>query len=156
MVDMIPDGAKQILEPTPGKGNLVWALRQFYGKYEVTAPADFFKMDHRERFDAIVMNPPYSSNQAYGMPEDLQGLKVGYWILDRCIEMSSHVIALMPWFTLTDSDVRMRKFHDFGLKSITALPRGTFGYSRIQTCILELSEGWNGKTEFIIFERMHK
>ena len=53
MVSLIPDGISTVLEPTPGKGNLVRALNG----YQVTAPSEFW--DVSGRFDAVVMNPPF-------------------------------------------------------------------------------------------------
>ena len=150
MVNMIPKHARTILEPTPGDGNLVRALQGF----RVTAPKNFFDLDPLLRFDSIVMNPPFSSKHGHSIPDDLQksGMLFGYHILEECMEKSDSVIALMPWFTITDSDVRLRRIYRYGLKSITALPRKTFGYTRIQTCIFEMRRGWTGHTLFYPFE----
>lgn len=151
MCSLIPIHAKKILEPTPGQGNIIDCL----DGYDVTAPQDYFKLQQKQ-FDCIVMNPPFSSKSAYGVPDDLEhrGMKLGYYILTECMKMSDSVIALMPWFTLSDSDVRLRYLKDFGLKSITALPRKTFNYVRIQTVIIELEKGYNGATEFKVFDRL--
>jgi type I restriction-modification system DNA methylase subunit len=149
MTSMIPEDAVTVLEPTPGDGNIL----RFLEKYDVTAPDDFFKLE-RQKFDCIIMNPPFSSKYTYGIPEDLDqtGMRMGYYILTECMKMSNHVIALMPWFTLTDSDVRLRFLKTYGLKSITALPRKTFQYTRIQTCIFELHWGWNKETLFRVYD----
>lgn len=64
------------------------------------------------------------------------------------MEMSDNVIALMPWYTISDSDVRMRYLKDYGIKSLTALPRKTFQYARIQTVIIELEKGYRAETIF--------
>lgn len=153
MVGLIPTQAKTILEPTPGAGNLVKALNAF-GRYEITAPEDYFKLDKNRRFDCIVMNPPFSEKYAYGVPAGTEekGMKLGYKILRECMNMSDHVIALMPWFTISDSDVRLRELKAYGLKSITTLPRKTFNYIRIQTMILELEKGYTGETIFRIIQ----
>lgn len=147
MCGLIPPGTKTILEPTPGEGNI---LKHLSG-YDVTAPSNFFMLQ-QSKYDCIVMNPPFSDKTAFGYPESpsLKGMRLGYYIFEECMKMSDHVIALMTWFTLTDSDVRMKKIKDFGLKSITTLPRKTFQYSRIQTCILELQKGFSGETVFKI------
>ena len=124
-----------MLEPSPGDGNIVAAL----WRYRVTAPTDFFLLP-KQRFDCVVMNPPFSSkfckldNSPTG--SDFNGMRMGYWFLTECMKMSDHVIALMPWFTISDSDVRLRHLKQWGLKSVTALPRKTFQYARIQTCVL--------------------
>lgn len=121
-----------ILEPTAGKGNLVKALEQ-YGK--VIAPDDFYKMEKR-RFEWVVMNPPFSP------------MKQGYDILYRCMEMTDNIIALMPYLTIINSEKRTNDIMNWGLKSITNLPRSTFKGSRVQTCILEMKHGWVGDTVF--------
>ena len=72
--------------------------------------------------------------------------------MTKCLHMSDNVIALMPWFTISDSDVRLRALKTWGLKSITALPRKTFDYARIQTVVLELQKGYIGMTEFKVFD----
>ncbi len=99
------------------------------------------------------MNPPFSSKSAFGLPAELDktGMRIGYHILKECMEMSDNVIALMPWFTLVDSDVRMRELKAWGIKSITALPRKTFQYARIQTCVLELDKNFKGDAIFKTF-----
>jgi type I restriction-modification system DNA methylase subunit len=158
MTSLIPRNAKYFLEPSSGSGNLVDAILKHGQKYIgeipcIEVPENFFLLDERLRFDCILMNPPYSDKQAYGIPADLdlKGMKVGYYFLDECMKRSDHVIALMPVFTIIDSDVRKRKLKAFGLKSITSLPRKTFKYTRIQTCILELDRSWWGNTTFRFF-----
>jgi hypothetical protein len=79
-------------------------------------------------------------------------MRLGYHILTECMNMSDNVIALMPWFTLSDSDVRLRSLKKYGLKSITALPRKTFEYVRIQTVIIELERGYEKETLFKVFD----
>lgn len=62
------------------------------------------------------------------------------------MKKSDCVIALMPWLTIADSDVRFRALKAYdGLKSLTPLPRKTFQYARIQTCIIELERGYYQK-----------
>lgn len=153
MASLVPPGAKKLLEPTPGVGQLVEVLKQ--NKYDVTAPDDFFKLDKNSNwFDCIVMNPPFAHAYAYGVPEYLNraGMRLGYHILLECMQMSNNIIALMPWFTITDSDVRLRILKKFGLKSVTAMPRKTFKFARIQTVILNLEKGYDGTTEFVVYD----
>ena len=158
MVSMIPENSIKVLEPTPGLGNIVGALEA--GGYQVTAPEDYFDLNSSWWFDSIVMNPPFSSKYAYldNAPlefiENAKGMKCGYRFLFECMEKSNSIIALMPWYTISDSDDRMRKIYEFGLKSITVLPRKTFQYARIQTCILELKRYFEGPTEFKIYEQI--
>jgi|SRR5688572_3309601 len=149
MASLIPTGTRTVLEPTPGVGNIVSQL----DAYELTAPSDFFALQQDLRFDCILTNPPFSTKYAFGVPKDFehQGMRLGYYILVECMKMSDRVIALMPWFTISDSDVRLRTLKEHGMRSITALPRKTFQYARIQTCILELHRGYKGPTEFKTF-----
>lgn len=155
MVNMLPADAIDILEPTPGNGNIVSELLKI--DKNVYAPEDYFLLDKKLKFHAIVMNPPFSSKSLFieNAPEEyknISGMKVGYNILFECMQKSNRVIALMPWFTISDSDVRMRAIKKYGLKSITVLPRKTFDYARIQTCVLELVKGWNTETIFHVFD----
>ena len=136
MADYLPDNPGTILEPTPGKGNLVKALEK---KGTVIAPDDFFSLNPDSRFDWIVMNPPFTP------------MKVGYEILFKCMEMSDHIVALMPWLTMINSEKRTRAIMDFGLLSITHLPRKTFPGSRVQTCIMEIKKGWHWETSFHVY-----
>ena len=150
--------SKYVLEPTPGHGRLYTTLLQ-HG-HRVVAPEDFFLLDKNDRYDAVVMNPPFAEKYTIldNAPEHYRknGMKVGYMMLFDCMDKANEVIALMPWFTISDSDVRLRNLVDYGLQSITALPRKTFEYVRIQTCILHLKKGYTGVTEFKAFDRMYQ
>ena len=132
MISMIPRGVKSVLEPTPGEGNIRAEL--LLKKYEVTAPKEFFDLEKRH-FDCVVMNPPFTP------------MKLGYQILFDCMEMSDNVIALMPWLTLINGNGRTNKLREFGLKSVTHLPRSIFKGARVQACIIELDKFWNGETK---------
>lgn len=149
MAKEIPLGAKTVLEPTPGIGRIVREVEK--RGYKVTAPDDFFLLTPR-RFDCVVMNPPFSSRFAFleNAPDHLKqhGMRFGYYILQECMKMSDTVIALMPWFTISDSDVRLRCIKQFGLVKIVALPRNTFRYARVQTVVLVLCKGWDEPTTF--------
>jgi len=128
MSSFLPTNAGKILEPTPGKGNLVKSLQK-YG--EVIAPDNFDNIDN-ERFDWIVMNPPFTP------------MKQGYDILYKCMDMTDNIIALMPYLTIINGEKRTNDIIKWGLKSITHLPRSIFKGSRVQTCILEMKRGYNG------------
>ena len=149
MVSLLPPGVKTICEPTPGEGNLVRALSD----YDVITFPDYFAADKKQRFDAIVMNPPFSTKTAFGVPANFKkvGMGLGYHILNQCMEMTDNVIALMPMFTISDSDRRQKHLKNYGLISITALPRKTFQYARIQTVVLQLQHGYLGPTEYKVF-----
>lgn len=154
MVSLIPFSgqSKSALEPTLGMGNIVNAMQN--SGFSVHAPVNFFDLPQSSKYDVIVMNPPFSLKYAYGVPEYVNesGMRLGYYILNECLKMSDYVIALMPWFTITDSDVRLREMIKFGLVSVTSLPRKTFQYTRIQTCILEFKRGYKGETRFRYFD----
>jgi len=103
MVNQIP--AKEyshVLEPTPGKGNLIEILRQ--RGFEVLYPErDFFETDLQS--DCVVMNPPF-------MP-----MQKGYDILYKCMDCADYIVALMPWLTLINSEKRTKKIKEWGLTS---------------------------------------
>ncbi len=157
MAGLIPEWCKRIGEPTPGLGNLVNAVREKNPAAEIIFPeGDFFLMKPFENIDCIIMNPPFNSKSAYmvNAPKDSEkwGIKLGYHILTECMEMSNNIIALMPWYTIADSDVRLRFIKAYGIKSITALPRKTFQYARVQTVVLELQKDWKEETIFRTFD----
>lgn len=154
MVSLIPENVKTVLEPTPGNGNIVNELNG----YDVTAPEDFFLLPKR-KFDAVIMNPPFSSKYANmenaPMEINKHGMRLGYYMLTKAMELSDNIIALMPWFTISDSDIRLRYLKTYGLKSLTALPRKTFEYARIQTVVIELEKGYKGPTEFKVYDLLN-
>lgn len=132
MSSFLPNDAGFILEPTPGKGNLVKSLEK-HGK--VYAPK-YFEDVKDVKFDWIVMNPPFTP------------MKQGYDILYKCMEMTDNIIALMPYLTIINGEKRTQDIMEWGLKSITHLPRSVFKGSRVQTCILEMKKGYKGDTIF--------
>lgn len=156
MVSLLPDRVDNVLEPTPGIGNITKALQN--AGHSVTAPADFFLLNKGDRYDAVVMNPPFSHKFTLlkNAPVEIHkaGMRMGYWFLTECMMRSDIIIALMPWFTISDSDIRLRAIKDYGLRSVTALPRKTFQYARIQTCVLELERGYRGTSEFKVYDRL--
>ena len=106
------------------------------------------------KFDAIVANLPFRSKTFFNCPPEFKdkGMIVAYEQMKVLMQMSNSLILLMPWFTISDSDVRLRMLKRWGLISVTALPRKTFQYARIQTCVLQLQKGYIGKTEFKVFD----
>jgi type I restriction-modification system DNA methylase subunit len=132
MAGLVPLSAQTILEPTPGKGNLVNSLEKL--KYQVTAPDDFWQLPSG-KWDYVVMNPPFTP-----MP-------LGYKILYACMEKTDRVIALMPWLTLINSERRTKALKDYGLRQVAHLPRSVFKGSRVQCCIIDLERGYTGITE---------
>src|ERR1700752_3977729 len=69
MVSLLPDNVKTVLEPTPGLGNLVRALKD----YDVTAPQDYWSLDKQKKYDAVVANLPFSSKTWTNCPPELDG-----------------------------------------------------------------------------------
>jgi hypothetical protein len=126
MASLLPAGVSTVLEPTPGLGNLVRAL----SGYQVTAPCEFWEVSGR--FDAVVMNPPFTP------------MAEGYRILYAVMQMSDIIIALMPWLTIINSEKRTADIKNYGLRSVTHLPRSAFPGARVQTCILEMQKGYDG------------
>jgi type I restriction-modification system DNA methylase subunit len=155
MASLIPVECVTVLEPTPGIGNIKNALIDA-GK-DVTAPDNYWDLDKSLRFDATCMNPPFSKKFTFmkNAPDglDAKGMKMGYWFLNDCLtHRSDIVIALMPWYTISDSDVRLRQFTRYGMRSVTALPRKTFQFARIQTVVIHFEKGYKGKTEFVAYD----
>lgn len=138
MITLIPDGITTVLEPTPGEGNLVRKLRE--RGYEVTAPVLYEHISPFDRFDAVVMNPPFLNS-------------IEHKFLDSAMEMSDVVIALLPWFTLINCDSRTAKLKRFGIHTIIHLPRSSFKKIRVQTMILKLVRGYQGQINFHIFDK---
>ncbi|MES2779931.1 MAG: hypothetical protein V4651_08565, partial [Bacteroidota bacterium] len=103
MASFLPVNAGDILEPTPGRGNLVRALQD---KGTVHAPENLRDLE-RDVFDWVVMNPPFTP------------MSMGYEILFRCMEMTDHVVALMPYLAIINSEKRLARIMDYGLRSIT-------------------------------------
>jgi len=135
MVSLIDTKPSTILEPTPGEGNLVKVL-SYNTNSKLYTPKDFFDFNHLDKYDYIVMNPPFTP------------MSVGYKILYDCMGMSDNIIALMPWLTIINGAKRTNDIMEFGLKSITHLPRKVFNGSRVQTCILHMKRGYDGDTLF--------
>lgn len=158
MVSMMPKDAITVLEPTAGNGNILQAIYDTRKRLQIDAPDNIFEhlSMNRSRYDCIVMNPPFSDKYAFGVPEHLNvsGMKIGYYLLFECMKRTNHLIALMPWFIIINSDVRLRRLIDYGLKSITALPRNTFPNVRIQTVVIELDKSYKGQTIFKNFKQI--
>jgi len=133
MATLLPKGIPimHILEPTPGAGNLVFAAEK-YGL--VVAPELFEHLPVGARFDCAIMNPPFTP------------MALGYKFLLDVMAMTDEIVALLPWFILINSERRTKFLFDFGLVSVTHLPRNVFPGCRIQCCVLKLSKGYTGST----------
>lgn len=127
-----------IMEPTPGDGNIVYAI-SLLGLTPVMPGGDFWEMDHKIKYGSVVMNPPFSP------------MKLGYKFLYKCMELSDDIVALMPWLTIINGEGRTNDIMNFGLISITHLPRNIFKGSRVQCCILHMNRGWKEPTIFYKF-----
>lgn len=136
MASLLPDNAGTILEPTSGAGNLVKAAQY---KGTVIAPFVFEDIDPKSRFDWAIMNPPFTP------------MALGYEYLLKVMAMTDNIVALLPWFIIINSEKRIKTIQDFGLVSITHLPRKAFPGCRIQCCILKMQKSHNTQTEFSFF-----
>jgi len=136
MASFIPDNCGTILEPTPGIGNLVRAVRN---KGLVIAPMNFEDIPDGARYQWAIMNPPFTP------------MAEGYRYLKEVMKMSDNIIALLPWFILINSERRINDIIEFGLVSVTHLPRKTFPGCRIQVCVLEMRKGFKEGTAFKSF-----
>lgn len=138
MASLVPEGITRVLEPTAGEGNLVRALEK--RGLEVVAPDDFWLLEPGE-FECVVMNLPFTP------------MLEGYRILYECMYISPYVIALMPWFTLINSDRRYVRISAWGIRSVTHLPRVVFPGKRVQTCVLELDRHYDGDAKLMFYTR---
>jgi hypothetical protein len=138
MASLVETGNK-ILEPTPGKGNLINALKN-KGCIVYYPGNDFWDMEHEIIYDSVVMNPPFSP------------MTTAYKFLYRSMELSNHIVALMPWLTIINGERRTNDIMNYGLCSITHLPRNIFKGSRIQCCILDMKKGFQGNVLFKMYQ----
>lgn len=124
----------EVLEPTPGLGNLTSAIKEG-GMAAIYPAADFWDVVHcYVKFPYVVMNPPFNPVQEMER------------FVNRAMQLSDNVIALLPWTYFINSERRVGELFGFGLKSITHLPRKTFPGSRVQTAIFELKKGYTDPT----------
>lgn len=127
----------QILEPTPGKGQLVEALQKMIPWNVVYPAGDFWECEYTDmQFHCVVMNPPF--NPVFEMQRFVQ----------KCMQLAPNVIALLPWSYIINSEKRLSELIAYGLVSVTSLPRKTFPGCRVQVAIFELNKGYAGQTEF--------
>ena len=136
MVSLVGFYPDTILEPTPGKGNIVKAIVQGFPGATIKYPYEDFMDMKPIPVDVVIANPPFTP------------MAKGYEMLDRFFEFSSHVIALMPWLTIINSEKRLKILKEHGLCEIIHLPRSVFKGSRVQTCILVFLDGWQGPITF--------
>lgn len=132
-----------ILEPTPGKGALIRAVKRIQPKCHFTAPRDFWKLaasGKQSYFDYAIMNPPFTP------------MSEGFRYLQEVMTMTDEIVALMPWFTVINSERRLEKLQDFGITSITHIPRKAFPGSRVQCCILHLHNRYSSPRPVTVFK----
>lgn len=136
MIRQVPLSAKTFLEPTPGAGNLVNAIKAQFPDSIIYEGLPYHCVD------CIVANPPFTP------------MKLGYEMLDTFFKLSDHIIILMPWLALINSEKRTQEYMNRGLKQIIHLPRSAFPGSRVQTCILVFEKGYPGQVTFQIARRL--
>ena len=119
-----------VLEPTPGAGNLVKALEV---NYKVFVPKwDFWDEEdviHSQKFDAVVMNPPFADGES---------------ILMKSMQLADKVVAIIPWITVLSSDKRTVKLKQWGIERIWHLPRKCFTGISVPLMALFLTKGYKG------------
>lgn len=149
MVGLLPKHALRIYEPTPGKHGLVRAV-QHTGRICHYPEGDFwlerfpnpFMQHYGGKYDAVVMNPPFTPNTE------------AWRFTLAAMDLADIIIALLPWMLLINSQKRMQAILDYGLCSITNLPRNTFPNSRVQCCVLRMDRKLGGSPiEFINYKR---
>lgn len=125
-----------VIEPTPGLGILVDALKST--QCNVYHPVgDFWESAHAKLgCDYIVMNPPYNP------------VKEMERFVNHAMQQTDNIVALLPWTYVINSERRMSELMDYGLVSVTNLPRKAFSGCRVQTAIFELKKGFTGDTVF--------
>jgi type I restriction-modification system DNA methylase subunit len=159
MVSLIPDSARSIVEPTMGEGNIVKAIDRInkssklgLRKFILATPINFFNFPTNLRFDCAVMNPPFSVKYTNmdGAPDRYlkKGAQIGWEMTKDCMKMCDSVITLLPWTIITNSDKRLNYMMEYGLVSVTALPRETFPGARIQCCVIHLQKNYTGTSIF--------
>jgi hypothetical protein len=128
-----------VLEPTPGKKQLVNSL--LVKGYRVSYPdGDFWEMKHLvEKYDAVVMNPPFTP------------MRLGIRFLKRAMLLSDHIICLFPYLLLANSQQRQIEYQQWGMRKLITLPRDAFPGSRVQCCIMVLDKEFSGQTTFEYF-----
>lgn len=134
MVRRIPLSAKTILEPTPGAGNLIRAIKAQF------LEATIYEGMPYHYVDCIVANPPFTP------------MRLGYEMLETFFKLSANIIIIMPWLALINSQKRTHDYIEHGLRQIIHLPRSVFAGSRVQTCILVFEKGYRGQITFQIAE----
>lgn len=141
MAGMLPtDYMISVCEPTPGLMGLVNAAEKRL-RYKILYPPGRFEdwIQPNDRFDWVIMNPPFSP------------MVEGYRWLRMLMDHSDNIICLLPWSILINSSRRMNFLMEFGLVSVTNLPRKAFPKTRIQCCIMKLQKGYQGETKFLNF-----
>lgn len=145
MTSLIPAKYKRslVVEPTPGAGNLLVALREAGFKRVEAPPGDFYQWWPSRRPQVVIGNPPWSP------------MRQAYDIMKRCLlEFEpDFVVMLMPWLTLINSERRTELLVEFGLQRVIHVPRSTFPGIRAQCCILVLEKGYQGRVELDFFSQ---
>lgn len=153
MVSLLPAPrtGRRVLEPTPGAGNLVAAIKRaghtavcplhvfapgvVEGARQFTGPAVWVSSIGSGQYDSVVMNPPF------GKATDGERRRVEWKITKTLMTRPVPIVALVPWLMLVNSDARLENLAGFGLDTVVALPRDTFPRVRTQTCIIRLIPG---------------
>lgn len=125
----IAQPASVYLEPSPGAGNIVRAIKKRYPIADVVTPeGDFLKMEPRGGPRCtVIMNPPFTP------------MKYGYQHLMHAMKFSQNIVALLPMFILINSIKRTSLLFSCKLNEVILLPRTVFRNTRIQTALFVFS-----------------
>lgn len=119
------------LEPSPGAGNLVAAIKRRYPDSTITTPIDDFLMMPGKEIPncCVIMNPPFTP------------IIVGYHHLLHAFSFSLDIVALMPMYLLINSLRRQEQLFQLGLRELVVLPRCIFRGTRVQVGLFIFSPG---------------
>lgn len=143
-----------VLEPSVGKGRIADAAYEFnphkiigldinteleqYLKdkpYQTFLGVDFLEYETDEKFDRIIMNPPFTKHQ------DIKHVMKAYEILAEGGILVS-IMSVAPFFREDKISTEFRTFIDEHGTVVDNLPEGTFKESgtMVRTCIVKISK----------------
>lgn len=134
-----PGDMAEVLEPTPGEGNLIKAGNDHgFTMYGPGSDQDYWNswvyQQKPNYFDMVIMNPPFNPHTEMTC------------FMEDAMNKAPYVVALLPVNSIT-SHKKLTLFMNYGLASVTMLSRNTFP-NKVAVCILELKNGHSGITTF--------
>ena len=141
-----------ILDPCCGNCILMQPFRSRPDVYDITEidirynDMDFFKYSTDNKFDIIVMNPPFSRDKA--------GKNCWDWVVKAMEHLNDigYLYAILPDYILFNSDHRKKQLSEW-LVYAGSLPKNTFGFQlHTHLCIFTLCKNKTNITMDFIFE----